>query len=62
MEGGLGGLRRIIELRENYRLILKGQSIDSLWPLFGGWNTTTAPRAHYGKTETGQEEEEEEEE
>ena len=33
--GGTGGPRRIIAAGEKYNLILKVQSIVSLWPMFG---------------------------
>ena len=53
VRGGTGGHRRIIVVRELYRLILKGWSLVSLWHLSGYWNTTTPILVLYGDIYTG---------
>ena len=53
VRGGTGGLKRIIAVRELYRLILKGWSLVSLWHLSGDWNTTTPLLVCYGDIYTG---------
>ena len=53
VRGGTGGLKRIIAVRELYRLILKGWSLVSLWHLSGDWNTTTPLLVGYGDIYTG---------